>query len=109
MYYIFNKEGQCVSSCDCKPNTDDLATRGETVMEDEQWYEIDKILLEQGKIKEKPPAPAAEPMPAEPVVDDVRLAAFEAMAAQEERMAEQAKCIAELETMVKALKGGEGK
>ena len=109
MFYIFNKEGQCVGSCDGKPNTDDLATRGETVMEAEQRYKIDRILLEQGKIKEKPPAPAAEPMPAEPVIDDVRLAAFEAMAAQEERMAEQAKRIAELETMVKAGKGGEGK
>lgn len=106
MFYIFNKEGQCVGSCDCKPNMDDLATRGETVMEAEQGYEIDRILLEQGKIKEKPPAPVAEPMPAEPVVDDVRLAAFEAMAAQEERMTEQAKRIAALEA---ALKGGEGK
>lgn len=59
-----------------------------------------------GKPVSAPPAPT---VPAEPVIDDVRLAAFEAMAAQEERMAEQAKRIEELETMVKALKGGEGK
>ena len=59
-----------------------------------------------GKPVSAPPAPT---VPATPVIDDVRLAAFEAMAAQEERMAEQAKRIAELETMVKALKGGEGK
>lgn len=109
MFYIFNKEGQCVGSCDCKPNTDDLATRGETVMEAEQGYEIDKILLEQGKIKEKPPAPAAEPMPAEPVIDDVRLAAFEAMAAQEARLIAHGERLAALEAELSALKGGEGK
>ena len=53
MYYIFNKEGQCVGSCDCKPDMDDLATRRETIMEvePEQGYEIDRIILEQGKIK----------------------------------------------------------
>ncbi|WP_298594728.1 hypothetical protein [uncultured Mitsuokella sp.] len=64
-----------------------------------------------GKPVSAPPAPPvkAEPEPIEPEADDVRLAAFEAMAAQEERMAAQAKRIAELETMVKALKGGEGK
>lgn len=59
-----------------------------------------------GKPVSAPPAPT---VPATPVIDDVRLAAFEAMAAQEERMAEQAKRIEELETMVKAGKGGEGK
>ena len=106
MFYIFNKEGQCVGSCDCKPNTDDLATRGETVMEAEQGYAIDRILLEQGKIKEKPPAPAVEPKPSEPVIDEERLAAFEAMAAQEARLIAHGERIAALEA---ALKGGEGK
>ena len=109
MWYVFDNKGACISSCDSEPNTADLATRGETAIENAVRYSIHQIHIVDGKIKEKPPAPAAEPMPAEPVVDDVRLAAFEAMAAQEERMAEQAKRIAELETMVKALKGGEGK
>lgn len=50
-----------------------------------------------------PPAPA---VPATPVIDDVRLAAFEAMAAQEARLIAHGERIAALEA---ALKGGEGK
>ena len=108
MYYIFNKEGQCVGSCDCKPDMDDLATRRETIMEvePEQGYEIDRIILEQGKIKEKPPAPTVPDMPVEPYTDPERLAAFEAMAAQEARLIAYGERIAALEA---ALKGGEGK
>ena len=64
---------------------------------------------ETGKPVSAPPAPPVKEELQEPVIDDVRLAVYEAMAAQEERMAEQAKRIAELETMVKAGKGGEGK
>ena len=50
-----------------------------------------------------PPAPA---VPATPVIDDVRLAAFEAMAAQEARLMAQGERLAAVEA---ALKGGEGK
>ena len=50
-----------------------------------------------------PPAPA---VPATPVIDDVRLAAFEAMAEQEARLIVYGERLAALET---ALKGGEGK
>ena len=108
MYYIFNKEGQCVGSCDCKPDMDDLATRGETLMEvePEQGYEINRIILEQGKIKEKPPTPTVPDVPTEPYTDPVRLAAFEAMAAQEARLMAQGERLAAVEA---ALKGGEGK
>ena len=53
-----------------------------------------------------PPAPAADPEPIEPEVDEVRLAAFEAMAEQEARLITYSERLAALEA---ALKGGEGK
>ena len=61
-----------------------------------------------GKPVSAPPAPPvkAEPEPIEPEVDDVRLAAFEAMAEQEARLITYSERLAALET---ALKGGEGK
>lgn len=61
-----------------------------------------------GKPVSAPPAPPveAEPKPIEPEVDDVRLAAFEAMAEQEARLIVYGERLAALET---ALKGGEGK
>ena len=59
-----------------------------------------------GKPVSAPPAPAADPAPIEPEVDDVRLAAFEAMAEQEARLIAYSERLAALET---ALKGGEGK
>ena len=63
-----------------------------------------------GKPVSAPPAPpVVEEHPAVPTVDEERLAAFEAMAAQEARLAEQDAHIAELETVLKNKKGGEGK
>ncbi len=59
-----------------------------------------------GKPVSAPPAPAADPEPIEPEIDDVRLAAFEAMAEQEARLIAQGERLAALEA---ALKGGEGK
>ena len=61
-----------------------------------------------GKPVSAPPAPPvkAETEPIEPEVDDVRLAAFEAMAEQEARLIAQGERLAALES---ALKGGEGK
>ena len=61
-----------------------------------------------GKPVSAPPAPPvkAEPEPIEPEVDDVRLAAFEAMAEQEARLIAQGERLAAVEA---ALKGGEGK
>ena len=59
-----------------------------------------------GKPVSAPPTPAAEPEPIEPEVDDVRLAAFEAMAEQEARLIVYGERLAALEV---ALKGGEGK
>ena len=52
------------------------------------------------------PEPPTETEPQEPYVDDVRLAAFEAMAEQEARLITYSERLAALET---ALKGGEGK
>lgn len=59
-----------------------------------------------GKPVSAPPAPAADPEPIEPEVDDVRLAAFEAMAEQEARLITYSERLAAVEA---ALKGGEGK
>lgn len=59
-----------------------------------------------GKPVSAPPAPAAESEPMVPEVDDVRLAAFEAMAEQEARLITYGERLAALEV---ALKGGEGK
>ena len=59
-----------------------------------------------GKPVSAPPAPAAESEPMVPEVDDVRLAAFEAMAEQEARLITYGERLAALAV---ALKGGEGK
>ena len=55
---------------------------------------------------EPEPEPPTETEPQEPYVDDVRLAAFEAMAEQEARLITYSERLAVLES---ALKGGEGK
>ena len=52
------------------------------------------------------PEPPTETEPQEPYIDDVRLAAFEAMAEQEARLITYSERLAALEA---ALKGGEGK
>ena len=62
-----------------------------------------------GKPVSAPPAPPVEVEPQEPPVDEERLAAFEAMAAQEARLVEQGARIAALEAELSALKGGGGK
>ena len=56
--------------------------------------------------QEPEPELPTETEPQEPYVDDVRLAAFEAMAEQEARLITYSERLAALET---ALKGGEGK
>ena len=61
-----------------------------------------------GKPVSAPPAPPVEAAPQEPPVDEERLAAFEAMAAQEARLVAQGESIAALEAALKT-KGGEGK
>ena len=61
---------------------------------------------ETGKPVSAPPAPAVEAKPSEPLIDEERLAAFEAMAEQEARLIAHGERIAALEA---ALKGGEGK
>jgi len=61
-----------------------------------------------GKPVSAPPAPAVAQEPQEPPVDVERLAVYEAMAAQEERLAAQGERITALEAALKA-KGGEGK
>lgn len=63
------------------------------------------------QVERPKPAPEPEPLPEtdepqEPYIDDVRLAAFEAMAAQETRLMVQGERLSAVEA---ALKGGEGK
>ena len=59
-----------------------------------------------GKPVSAPPAPAVDEEPQEPPVDPERLAVYEAMAAQEERLAAYAERITALEAALKA-KGGD--
>ena len=44
MYYIFNKDNICVTSCDFKPNIEDLESRGEYCKEFESKISIGDIL-----------------------------------------------------------------
>ena len=64
---------------------------------------------ETGKPVSAPPAPPVETELQEPPVDEERLAAFEAMAAQEARLVAQGERLTALEAELSALKGGEGK
>lgn len=109
MWYVFDNKGACISSCDSEPNTADLATRGETTIENAVHYSIYQIHLVDGKIKKKPAAESPIITPTEPTVDEERLAAFEAMAAQEARLVAQGERLTALEAELSALKGGEGK
>ena len=68
---------------------------------DGRWEQV-----EQPKPAPEPEPPTVTDEPQEPYVDDVRLAAFEAMAEQEARLIAQGERLAALEA---ALKGGEGK
>lgn len=61
-----------------------------------------------GKPVSAPPAPAVDEEPQEPPVDTERLAVYEAMSAQEERLTAHAERITALEVALKA-KGGESK
>lgn len=62
-----------------------------------------------GKPVSAPPAPAVEAKPSEPLIDEERLAAFEAMAEQEARLIAQGELLTALEAELSTLKGGEGK
>ena len=65
-----------------------------------KWEQVEKPK------PEPEPEPPTETEPQEPYIDDVRLAAFEAMAEQEARLITYSERLAALES---ALKGGEGK
>ena len=62
--------------------------------------------VERPKPEPEPEPPTATGEPQEPYIDDVRLAAFEAMAEQEARLITYGERLAAVEA---ALKGGEGK
>mgnify|MGYP000963755085 FL=1 len=111
MYYLFRK-GQCDTM---SGSGDALVVMAEKdpdakIVEDNRWLNpVDLYLDESGNIaiKEYAPLPQSE-ISAEmsPPIDEERLAAFEAMAAQEARLIAQDARISAIES---ALKGGEGK
>lgn len=54
MFYIFNKDKQCISSCNAMPNAEDLATREEFVIEDARDLDLSAHEYVDGVIREKP-------------------------------------------------------
>lgn len=62
MYYIFNKDGQCVCCCNYEPDADDIGSRNETAIFEETVYEnISRLQLIDGVITEMPlPEPSHE-------------------------------------------------
>ncbi len=54
MFYIFNKDKQCISSCNATPNVEDLATREEFAVEDARALDILALEYVDGVIREKP-------------------------------------------------------
>lgn len=53
MFYIFNAHGSSIGYCDLEPNLDDLAERGEFVVESDLMYS-NKLEYKEGKIFEIP-------------------------------------------------------
>ena len=112
MYYLFRK-GQCDTM---SGSGDALVVMAEDpdakIVEDNRWLNPVGLYLDESgniAIKEYAPLPQSE-ISAEmsPPIDGERLAAFEAMAAQEERLAAHAERITALEAALKA-KGGDSK
>ena len=113
MYYLFRK-GQCDTM---SGSGDALVVMAEKdpdakIVEDNRWLNpVDLYLDESGNIaiKEYAPLPQSEiSAQMSPPIDEERLAAFEAMAAQEERLAAHAERITAIEAALKA-KGGDSK
>lgn len=52
MYYIFNKSGNCVASCNYEPDATDLASRNEIAVDAAENYDISNIKLLDGVITE---------------------------------------------------------
>lgn len=50
MFYVFNKEGYCVASCNYEPDREDLSSRGEFFVTNNEVYNIVKIKYQDGKI-----------------------------------------------------------
>ena len=49
-FYIFNSNKVCVSFCDYKPNIEDCESRGESVLESNDVFDIGAILEDNGSI-----------------------------------------------------------
>lgn len=71
MYYIFNMEGACTSSCNLHPDVDDLVKRREQVIESTEHFSITEIILVDGQIhKKEPEKPILESVEADAYVSD---------------------------------------
>lgn len=84
MYYIFNKDGQCVCCCNYEPDADDIGSRNETAVFEETVYEnISRLQLIDGVITETPlPEPSHEEEiqeKAAQVKSNLRMQAFNVM------------------------------
>ena len=113
MYYYLFRGGVCDTLSGSETALKELAGdhTDAKIIKDDRWLNpADVYLNNKGRIAVKTYAELPpEEMPAsEPPVDPERLAVYEAMAAQEERLAAYAERITALEAALKA-KGGEGK
>lgn len=99
MYYIFSPQGTCLCSCDQQPNRDDCAARGEVTAESTTLYDISRIELRDGEIKECAPVnEIGEEVTAN--IPETELAIMEGMVDMQSR-------ITTLEAELAHLKGGE--
>lgn len=48
MYYVFNKDNNCIGKCSFTPDKQDLAFRGEYCIESSINYDISKLIYEEG-------------------------------------------------------------
>lgn len=75
MWYVFDTTGNPLSTCDFKPNIDDLNTRGETAVEGDNNLPFPQIRLVNGVIKvvEKPKPTREELLARIRVIRDVKI------------------------------------
>lgn len=73
MYYIFDKDGNCLCSCNIEPDKSDLMERGESFIERLEYLDIAQIALVDGQIQTKniqTPNTATETEDADPSISN---------------------------------------
>lgn len=53
MFYVFDKNGICIYSCNDQPDIDDVSSREEVIVQDGVIYDINTIILSDNKITKK--------------------------------------------------------